>query len=113
MLKLCDLVNKRCVLGDYYMCHLSSMCIKKKLISFTKDIKQNRYPSNLVKEVNDMLRSVQKALDIIKTEDPETAVTLHTIRLWCKEGKVRYIYAGTKILVDVESLKQFINTANT
>ena len=59
-----------------------------------------------------MLRSVQNALDIIKAEDPETAVTLHTIRLWCKEGKVRSIMAGTKILVDVESLKNYMNSAN-
>lgn len=33
-----------------------------------------------------MLRSIKKAFDIIKEKDPETCVTIHTIRIWCKEN---------------------------
>lgn len=56
-----------------------------------------------------MLRSIKKAFDIIKEKDPETSITLHTIRVWCKENKILNLRAGTKILVDVESLKNYIN----
>ena len=55
-----------------------------------------------------MLRSIKKAHDMIKVEDPETAITLHTIRVWCKEGKIKCLNAGTKILVDIDSLFDYI-----
>lgn len=35
-----------------------------------------------------MLRSIKKAFDIIKAEDEETAITVHTIRTWCKKAKL-------------------------
>ena len=52
-----------------------------------------------------MLRSIKKAYDLIKEKDPETSVTIHTIRVWCKENKIVNLHAGTKILVDIESLQ--------
>ena len=48
-----------------------------------------------------MLRSIQKAFDIIKAEDAETAITVHTIRTWCKQGKIKCLTAGNKVLVDM------------
>lgn len=56
-----------------------------------------------------MLRSIKKAHDMIKAQDEETSITLHTIRIWCKEGKVKCLNAGTKILVDMESLFDYIS----
>ena len=56
-----------------------------------------------------MLRSIKKTLDMVKQNDPETAITVHTIRMWCKEGKIKYLTAGNKILVDVESLMDYIS----
>lgn len=56
-----------------------------------------------------MLRSIKKAFDMIKTEDPDTSITIHTIRVWCKENKIKSLKAGTKILVDIESLKNYIS----
>ena len=51
-----------------------------------------------------MLRSIKKAFDIIKAEDAETAITVHTIRTWCKQGKIKCLTAGNKILVDISLL---------
>lgn len=65
-----------------------------------------------LKEVNDMLRSIKKAHDMILKEDPETAITTHTIRMWCKEGKVKSLNAGNKVLVDVGSLMDYITDKN-
>ena len=56
-----------------------------------------------------MLRSIKKSLDEIKKEDPDTCITMHTIRTWCKEGKIKYITAGTKIMVSLENLLEYIN----
>ena len=59
-----------------------------------------------------MLRSIRKAFEIIKEQDQETSITMHTIRIWCKEGKVKCLNAGTKILVDMESLLNYISMTN-
>ena len=56
-----------------------------------------------------MLRSIKKAHDIILQDDAKTAVTVHTIRTWCKEGKIKCLTAGNKVLVDVQSLLDYIN----
>lgn len=56
-----------------------------------------------------MLRSIKKVHDMIRQDDPDTAITVHTIRMWCKEGKVKSLNAGTKILVDVDSLMNYIS----
>ena len=56
-----------------------------------------------------MLRSIKKAQEMIRKEDPETPVTVHTIRMWCKNGKIKCLNAGTKLLVDVQSLMDYIS----
>lgn len=56
-----------------------------------------------------MLRSIKKAFDMIKEQDNETSITMHTIRVWCKEGKVKSLNAGTKVLVDMDSLFDYIS----
>ena len=56
-----------------------------------------------------MLRSIKKAYDMIRAEDPETAITVHTIRVWCKEGKIKSLTAGTRVLVEMESLMDYIS----
>lgn len=55
-----------------------------------------------------LLRSIKKAHEIIKQKDNETAVTLYTIRHWCKEGKIKYLTVGNKILIDIDSLLDYI-----
>lgn len=55
-----------------------------------------------------MLRSIKKAFELVRQDDPETAITVHTIRMWCKEGKVKSLTAGNKVLVDVQSLMDYI-----
>ena len=72
----------------------------------------NRYSlqllSNLNKEASTMLRSIKKAYDLVRQQDVETAVTVHTIRMWCKEGKIKCLTAGNKVLVDIDSLMNYI-----
>lgn len=56
-----------------------------------------------------MLRSIKKAYNYVHQTDPETAITVHTIRVWCKENKVRSLSSGNRTLVDIESLMAYIN----
>ena len=56
-----------------------------------------------------MLRSIKKAFDMVKQEDPDTAITVHTIRVWRKEGKIKCLSAGNKVLVDIDSLFKYIS----
>ena len=51
-----------------------------------------------------MVRSIKKAHELIRREDPETAITTHTTRMWSKAGKIKSLNAGNKILVDSVSL---------
>ena len=53
-----------------------------------------------------------KALDIIKNQDKDTAITMHCIRSWVNENKIRSLRSGKKILIDVESLLDYINNIN-
>ncbi len=55
-----------------------------------------------------MLRSIKKACDYIHTDDPGSAIKVHTIRTWCKEGKIKYLTVGNKILIDMDSLFEYI-----
>ena len=59
-----------------------------------------------------MLRSIKKAYEMIRAEEPETAITVHTIRVGCKDGKIKRPTAGTKILVDMESLMDYLSMKN-
>lgn len=52
-----------------------------------------------------MLRSIKKAFDMVRQQDAETAVTVHTIRMWCKEGKIKCLTAGNKVLVEKLSIE--------
>jgi len=59
-----------------------------------------------------MLRSIRKAYEIIKEQDKDTSITIHSIRVWCKEGKIKSLNAGTKVLADMESLLDYISLKN-
>ena len=63
---------------------------------------------NLFKGGYQMLRIIKKAVDYIHTDDPCSAIKVHTIRTWCKEGKIKFLTVGNKILIDMDSLLEYI-----
>ena len=60
-----------------------------------------------------MLRSIKKAVDYIQADDPNTAIKVHTLRTWCKEGKIKFLTVGNKILIDMDSLLEYIGQKRT
>ena len=60
-----------------------------------------------------MLRSIKKAVDYIQAEDPNSAIRVHTLRTWCKEGKIKFLTVGNKILIDMDSLLEYIGQKRT
>ena len=57
------------------------------------------------------MRTAAGALDIIKAEDPETAVTLRYIRRLIATGILPYVPVGRKKLVNVDSLLTYLETS--
>lgn len=58
-----------------------------------------------------MISSIPKMRTIKETSN-ETNIPYHTIRKWCLEGKITYIKAGTKYLVNLDKLIEFLNGIN-
>lgn len=54
------------------------------------------------------LRTAEGALEIIKAEDPETAVTLRHVRRLIATGAVPHIPVGRKKLVNVDKLLAYL-----
>ncbi len=50
------------------------------------------------------MRTVQEALAEIHKADAESAVTANCIRTLCKNGQIRCIHTGKKVLVDLDDL---------
>lgn len=50
------------------------------------------------------MRTATGALEIIKQQDPDTAVTLHYIRQLISSGKVPFVPVGRKKLINVDEL---------
>lgn len=50
------------------------------------------------------IRTAEGALEIIKAEDPETAVTLRQIRRLIATGVIPFVPVGRKKLVNVDKL---------
>ena len=50
------------------------------------------------------MRTVQEALEEIHKADAGSAVTANCIRTLCKNGQLRCIHTGKKILVDLDDL---------
>ena len=60
------------------------------------------------KKEENVLRSIKQACEMIRQEDPNSPITPYTVRLWCKENKIKYRKVGAKILVNMESLMDYI-----
>lgn len=54
------------------------------------------------------MRTAAGALEIIKAEDPDTAVTLRAIRGLINTGKVHSVPVGVKRLIDVDKLMEYL-----
>ena len=55
------------------------------------------------------LRTVRQCLIEIKSVDKECAISEWFIRSLCKKNKINYIANGTKILVNLNSLINYLN----
>lgn len=59
------------------------------------------------------MRTVSESVNELKALDEKCAVTTNCVRNLCKEGKVRCVFSGKKILVDLDSLLQYLFGENT
>jgi hypothetical protein len=54
------------------------------------------------------LRTIIQCYEMIRSEDSLTAITPYFIRSLCNSRSVRFINAGNKILVDYDSLINYL-----
>lgn len=54
------------------------------------------------------MRTLPRAAEIIKQEDPETAITLTALRRMVKQGKIPVSMQGNKPLMDVDRLPEYL-----
>jgi len=54
------------------------------------------------------MRTAEGALEIIKSEDPKTAVTLRYIRRLISTGAIPFVPVGRKKLVNVDKLLAYL-----
>ena len=54
------------------------------------------------------MRTAEGALELIKQQDPESAVTLHYIRRLISTGALQYVPAGKKKLINVDCLLSYL-----
>ena len=59
------------------------------------------------------LRTIKQCYEQIKSQDQYSAITIYCIRKWCKEGFIRYVNSGTRLLIDYATLKEFIQTGKS
>lgn len=57
------------------------------------------------------MRTAEGALEIIKQQDPGSAVTLHYIRRLINTGALPYVPAGKKKLINVDGLLAYLEGA--
>lgn len=55
------------------------------------------------------MRTVSESVAAIQAMDEQSAVTANCIRSLCKEGKVHCVFTGKKILVDLDSLLDYLS----
>ena len=55
------------------------------------------------------MRTVNESVAEIKAADDQSAVTPNFVRMLCKTGKVRCVFTGKKILVDMDALIRYLS----
>ena len=55
------------------------------------------------------IRTIREALTEIKAADPDTAITYNFIRKLCDQKTITSLWAGKKILINLDELLAYLN----
>ena len=56
------------------------------------------------------MRSINQTIEMLKNDDPDTAITPYCIRQLCKKNAINHRTSGKKILIDYDDLLNYFNT---
>lgn len=59
------------------------------------------------------MRTLPKAMEEIKQLDPDTALTLSTLRLLVKRGELPVVHIRNRQLIDIDVLTAYLKGTNT
>lgn len=57
------------------------------------------------------MRTLTEAMNYIRTQDPETCITLYALRRMVKTGKIPSFKSGAKYLINIDTLENYLNTS--
>ena len=57
-----------------------------------------------------MYRTIRQALEIIKQTDRDSAITSYFLRELAKSGQIKVLNTGNKVLINMKSLEEFLQT---
>lgn len=55
------------------------------------------------------MRTINQCVAEIKMTDPNSAITVSALRRWIQEGELNVVSVGSKQLVSLEAVENFIN----
>ena len=55
------------------------------------------------------MRSIKQTIEMLKNDDPDTAITPYCIRQLCKKNAIHHRTSGKKILIDYDDLLNYFN----
>lgn len=58
------------------------------------------------------MRTVKAVVEFFKHEDPESPIGEYFIRRLVKQGKIPVVYAGNKVLINLDKLIDYLNSEN-
>lgn len=59
------------------------------------------------------MRTIKSVVEYFKQEDPETPVNEYFLRRLVKQGKIPVVYAGKKVLINLDKLIDYLNRDTT
>lgn len=64
---------------------------------------------DLTEKKKTRIRTIREALALIKSIDPDTAITYNFIRKLCDQKTITSLWAGKKILINFDELLDYVN----
>ena len=58
----------------------------------------------------DRLRTARAAAQLLRAEDPDSAITEYMIRKLMDSGEIPYMQLGRKKIVSIEAVEQYVNS---
>ena len=107
--KYCEICGKELTVAAGQDIPYCASCINRSNIKITTNKGEKFMSSKEHQMTIPRMRTITETIAEIKAIDPMTAVTPNCIRTLCKSGKIRCVFTGKKLLVDLDDLFKYFS----